>query len=91
MEGVPRRILSGLLRYVGPIPEKGASRLERLRVTRRLGLKLAVPFIPILILGAIASDQIWAYVVPRYLGTRLARQPDQPVPGYTTGAPHRCG
>lgn len=48
-------------RVYGHPPGKGASRLERDRWVRALGLKMALPFVPILIAAVIIIDQAWAY------------------------------
>ena len=50
------------MRIVGPMPGKDASEFERLRFTRALGLKLAVPFLPVLALAVITVAETWAYV-----------------------------
>jgi hypothetical protein len=57
------RLLSATVRYIGPIPAKDAPAVERLRFTRALGLKLAVPFVPFLVAGVIVINQAWAYIV----------------------------
>jgi hypothetical protein len=57
------RFRSLAVRYIGPAPPKGAPELQKLRWTRGVGLKVAVPFIPVLVIAAIAIDQLWAYVV----------------------------
>lgn len=57
------RLLSATIRFVGPIPAKDAPAAKRLRFTRALGLKLAVPCIPVLVAVAIVINQAWAYIV----------------------------
>jgi hypothetical protein len=51
-----------LTRYLGAVP-KGASKSMRLTATRRISLKVALPFLPPLILVVILIDRTWAYVL----------------------------
>jgi hypothetical protein len=56
------RLVSVFVRIFGWPPGKEASQLERDEWTRASGPKLAIPFIPVLIVSMIVINQIWAYV-----------------------------
>jgi hypothetical protein len=58
-----RPIFSAIVRYIGPVPTKDAPKLRRLRFTRMLGVKLVLPFLPIVVFAMIEIDQTWAYAV----------------------------
>ena len=53
---------SAARRYLGPFP-KGAALSARLSWTRQTALKIALPFLPILILAVIVIHATWAYVL----------------------------
>ena len=54
----PGRISSSMMRYLGALPAD-ASKLERLRWVRNVGLKLALPSFPFVILAVLVIDKTW--------------------------------
>jgi hypothetical protein len=54
---------SAAVRYFGPVPPRGAPELQRLRWTRALGLKLALPFLPVIIAAAVVINETRVYVL----------------------------
>jgi hypothetical protein len=59
--GQPGRITSAMLRYIGVLPPN-PTRLARLRWVRRFCLRVAGPWIPVLIVMPFYIDATWAYV-----------------------------
>jgi hypothetical protein len=57
------RIQSAVSRYLGPPLGKDAPKVQRLRRVRTVGLKIALPFLPLVIIAVITIDQVWAYAL----------------------------
>ena len=59
---VQRKPLPSIVtRYFGPAPPRDAPELQRLQWIRALGLKLSLPFLPVIALMLLEIDQTWLY------------------------------
>lgn len=60
--GRPGPLMRAAVRYLGPLPP-GAPESVRLSWMRSVGLKIALPFLPVFVVAMIIIKETWAYVL----------------------------